>query len=185
MKTRDEIIAELKQLPEPKAPTGLAPGAGPMCYQRVVMSSTHQYVCPTCGARTHFVAGEGGAKGLDRLLGRSREVPAYCGDTLRTIDENRRLFREIQGLPVELDESEFCRKCCPNPPEPCPRLGLVVRWSGRAEHRVFGIVGSDIKLLRELSDGTGNTSGGSARMWLTKAHVARFKELLGIGSDEV
>lgn len=194
MKTRDEAIAALRELAKKPAPKQLSPGA--MCYSMAMPPATHEHVCTICGERTRYAMKDTGGMigGLKKLLGgKAPEDPhpevrdlnqSGCVRVLM-LDHVRRLAGEIRELPVTLEESEFCRNCCPTVPAPGPSLFLVVRWSGQEEHRVRNISQDDITLLKELNDGKETHAGGFGQESPLKNHLKRISELLGIEPDKV
>jgi hypothetical protein len=91
----------------------------------------------------------------------------------------RRIAEDIKDFGVELDESQFCRKCSPEVKE--PKLFLVVRYDGEAEpHRYEGVTLDDIQLVSEFLTGKDKHTGGQDAESPLKNYIERLEKLLGV-----
>jgi len=151
----------LAELAGSEAPAELA--MGKMYYEQAAPDSV-PYVCPICGARTMY-ASDVGRKSWDVV---SRVIP-LC----------RQALKDVQGVAVRLDESQFCRQCSPKVRD--PGLVLVVRYDGDVTVRaVGGITDNDARLISEFLPGTNKHVYGNASEAPLKKYVPRLEELLGI-----
>jgi hypothetical protein len=159
--TLEALQARLKKLAGSPTPANLNMGA--KCYEIAAPPDRVDYVCPKCGQRTLYTR-EQGLQDAVRL-----EIP-----------EARRLVKEIRGIEVKLDESQFCRTCSPSVSE--PQLILLVGVPGQKDpHRVEGVAANDLKLLKEFLQGSDRHKGDNDRETPLKDHIDRIEELLGIG----
>jgi hypothetical protein len=114
------------------------PFIGAMCYARVAIPETSEYICPKCGEKT--------------LYPRESKQP----DNLNTImmvhyelEQCRRQVKQIAQLAVELDGSQFCKKCSPNTQK--PQLILVIHFPGEQNvHHYTGVTSASIYQLAEF-----------------------------------
>jgi hypothetical protein len=169
---RETLARKLRELASRPPPKDLETVVA-MCYKMAAPPETAEYVCPVCHEKTLYGLPSTGAKDLN--AGTSRAVWVLE----RELDSCRRLVKEIKGLAVELDESQFCRKCSPNVKEPA--LGLVVRYSGqKTAYRVWGVTADDLLLLNEFLSGKDRHAGGRDEQTPMKSHLERLEELLGV-----
>lgn len=158
--TRAELDARLRALAESDPPP---PGSssGAMCYEMAAPPDTADYTCPRCGVRTHY------------------SKDAALAAVILDLPGMRRAAEQIVGLRVELDESEFCRGCTPQPSER-PQPELRVTLPGGEEHRTRGVSLEDLRILAALAAGAPEpTAEREDPAWL-KEHLPRIRELLGL-----
>jgi hypothetical protein len=161
--SRDETKARLKKLSESPPPKDLKMGAE--CYKVAMPPDRAEYLCPVCGERTLFVSEKG--RNADAAF-ITRELP-----------DCRRLIKEIKGLDVELDESQFCKKCSPSAKN--PSLILIVRYRGQnAPFKCAHIDRDDLVLLREFAEGKDRHRDSYDFETPLKEHIKRLNELLGV-----
>jgi hypothetical protein len=84
-------------------------------------------------------------------------------------------------IELELDESEFCRKCSPEIDK--PQLNLRVKW-GNIWKTTSGITSRDLYLLAEFATGKMKASDSGSYGELQKRHIPRLVELLGAPLNE-
>jgi hypothetical protein len=167
---QSEIEERLRELAKGPPPAKLSPGA--MCYSMMVPPTIVEYVCPKCGEKTLYT-GEKGPRSADDTNAIRREVVA-C----------RRILKEMEGLDIELDESQFCAKCTPDLKGP-PQIILVVRYEGTEEpHRVEGVTSEDMAILKEFLDGKDKHEGDFGIEKPLKDYIERLGELLGVKIEE-
>lgn len=157
--TREEIAQRLKKLAVSKPSNQIECIA--TCYKMASNPVRSEYVCPKCGEKTLY--------------------NSYAGIVLRDIPECRRLVKEIKikGLNIELDDSEFCKKC--NSGIKNPQLSLIVKYSGeKAVHRVKGVAKNDLKLIWEFVEGRDKHFDEKNNQTSLKNHIPRLQELLGV-----
>ncbi|MBI5525513.1 MAG: hypothetical protein HY897_04200 [Deltaproteobacteria bacterium] len=115
--TREEIARKLKELADKPLPADLEKFS-PMCYEQTALGDTIDYLCPKDGSRTQYSktqeVGYGAAIGIGHKL------------------------KNIKGIELSVDGSEFCRKCSPDQKNPKPVL--IVKLSGNTkDHRFRGV----------------------------------------------
>ncbi len=165
-----EVKERLMKLAKDPLPTELSKGA--MCYSMTGPPNIDEYVCPKCGEKTLYTGTEGprSADNTDEV----REEIVAC----------RRILKEIEGLDVALDESQFCAKCTPDLRE-VPKIILVVHYEGREEpHRVEGVTSEDLEILKEFLDGKDKHKGDYGIETPLKDYTERLEELLGVKIEE-
>ena len=170
--TRAKLAAQLQTLAESEPPSELAMGA--MCYDMEGPPQRSEYVCPACGERTLYA--------LAKQEDEGHWSPASW-QLIRTVTTElpacRRQIKEIDGLAVRLDESQFYRQCSPN--AETPTLGLVINYDGEpTPHRMSGITSNDLKLIAEFLAGKAKHTGPQDGETPLKNHTERLGELLGI-----
>lgn len=142
--------------------SGQPPRVGAMCYTPAPPAPTAQFLCPKCGQKTLY-AYPGYSQGIQQP-----DVIPWLESLLPAC---RQAAKDIAGLPLELDESQFCKQC--NPGVAKPQLVLVIRYPDRPEpHRVIGIALDDLRLLKAYQEGN----------WLQQ-HQPRLEQLLGVKLD--
>lgn len=157
--TRDELRARLEKLAATNpSPAEFSPGAE--CYKVARAPDTADYVCPVCGARTHYA---------DDML---------TAELIRDLPDLRKLAAGIPDLDLSLDERPLCRKCTPKAPA-TPRVDLVVKTSDGVVTRAEGVTDTDLTLLREFLDGKVKHRGPQDRETALKDALPRIRELLG------
>lgn len=162
--SRQELAQKLRELARSEPPKALSPGAE--CYKPAMPKDTAEYVCPKCGARTQYTKDRATAFLVDR------ELPGM-----------RQQLKEIHGLEVALDESQLCRKCTPKAPDQ-PQVAVVVRHPDGAVARTAPARADDLRLLRELLDGSLKHAGSQDAESPLKEHRARLEELLGVQAEK-
>ncbi|MGV8120204.1 MAG: hypothetical protein AB2L14_10635 [Candidatus Xenobiia bacterium LiM19] len=162
--SREEIAAKLKKLSESPPPKDLKMGAE--CYKVAMPPDRAEYLCPVCGQRTLYAS---------EKKGRS----ADAGFIEEDLPECRRLIKEIKGLDVSLNESEYCRKCSPDAKNPA--LILVVKYQGLGTpYRYRNIRSEDLILIREFMEGKDRHRDSYDFETPMKDHLKRLNELLGV-----
>lgn len=176
---REALSKKLEELSNQLAPPDLKPGA--MCYDQAAPPERAEYVCPKCKEKTLYaLAQDGGTIPPEDSV----ELSRIAADLNYQLSSCRRLVKEIKGLNVELDESQFCRKCHPEVKN--PQLGLIVRYSGqKTPHRVWGVTSGDLRLLVEFMAGKTKHVGERDSETPLKNHLKRLEELLGVKPGEV
>jgi len=173
---RDEIDKRLRALASSPAPTKLAMGA--MCYKPAPPPGAEQYTCPKCGERTVYaMKGSAGGGGEGAIVVNWSTVQALGSDLVAC----RRAAGTVKAFSVELDESEFCRKCSPG--VETPALGLIVRYGGGEPHVVRPVGLLDLRLITEFLAGSSIHVGSNDSQTPLKKSEARLRELLGIGVE--
>jgi hypothetical protein len=153
---RDDIRQRLQKLTDSKAPKIRKVYA--MCYATLISKENFEYVCPKCGEKTVFEYGFGFAKELEAC---------------------RRAVKTIKKLKIELDESQFCRKCSPDVKE--PYLVLLVYYKGEEEpYRAKGIGLSDIVLIKEFLSGSRKHVDVYGRVTPLKKYSKNLSRILGV-----
>ena len=164
---RAEIEQKLQRLAASQPPTEFSEGA--MCYSVAMPPTTADYVCPGCGEKTHYTVPEGTFGGIPRLI--EWELPR-C----------RRIAGGIEQFGVELDESQFCRRCSPD--VEAPELALLVRYGGEPEvHRYEGVTREDLQLVSEFLSGKDKHVGRQGGEMPLKNYIERLEELLDVRLD--
>jgi hypothetical protein len=169
MLTQKDIEKALEGLAASPAPETLSPGA--MCYEPAMAPDRFEYVCPEDGERTLYAV--------------SGAPPTVVTDfsTLETLvhqlESCRRTVATLReaGLPVRLDEGQFCRKC--HPEVRSPRLVLLVERERGRIHRVEGISYGDLRLLEAFVKRQAEVVDEFGRGSPLKDHIPRIKQLLG------
>ena len=159
--SRVEIEARLRKLTKIPPPTKLSMGA--MCYKMAGPPERIDYICPSCTQRTLYVREE------------SRQSVWFLK---KELDSCRRIVKEIHGIEVNLDETEFCKNCSPDAAE--PKLCLVVQVKGEKPHRTRGVTADDLTVLGEFMSGKIIHKGGQDRELPLKNYTDRLETLLGI-----
>lgn len=169
--TMRALLRKLADTPAPKVEVICA-----LCYAIADPPHRADYVCPSCGERTLYDDGE---KKWYQILGKQR----YAEEVECGIPACRCEFQELQKLAgdkITFDESQFCRKCCPDIQE--PKLVLHVNYTGDEPHDVVDIDADDISLIRDFLEGK-LVHGGLDKIPL-KERLPRLQELLGVTLDE-
>jgi hypothetical protein len=79
---------------------------------------------------------------------------------------------------MTLDESSFCKKCCPG--TNTPALKLQVRFDNGTTNTVTDITSEDLRLLEGLFAGKLEFEGTQGRTSPLKEKLPRLRQLLGI-----
>jgi hypothetical protein len=155
---RDAIKERLEALASAPAPTELTPGA--MCYADVNERDSAEYICPKCGERTLYTVGEGWFV--------RRELP-LC----------RTLADSIPAINLQLDESQYCKKCSPGIEQ--PQLCITYKLADDAnETHMCGISPYDLKIMKEFMQGKDKHIGSNDEEVPLKEFLPRLQELFGI-----
>jgi hypothetical protein len=167
--TREQIkdrLQKLSQMPKPK----VEPGA--MCYSSAVSQQSETYVCPQCNEKTIYAYAKGGDN-------KKAQQAAETMSRLRNLSSCRRKIGAINGLAVELDESQFCKKCNPDVAE--PKLVLVVHHSGDKDpHRFAGVTNEDLQVLAEFLAGDNKHKSSNDSIFPLVNYLKRLEEMLGV-----
>lgn len=160
--SRDALKKYLRQLANSQPPTKLAIGA--MCYEVAAMPNRSEYVCPECGEKTLYTSGP------ENWI-------------IQNLSNYRRRAKLITKLSVELDESQFCKKCSPEVTK--PHIALIIRYPNESkEHRISHITENDLKLISEFLAGKKKHILDNDAEEPLKKHVKRLEVLLGVKLDE-
>lgn len=156
--TREEIARRLKTLSASEPPKNLSMGA--MCYApRIYNPQKAEYVCPKCGAKTLY--------------------PERMEQLIIDIPKCRRYVKEIRQIALQLDESQFCKKCSPSVKS--PSLVLVVSYPGEKKtYRHAGVNSNDLLLIQEFLEGKAVHKGERDSETSLKSNMERIQLLLGI-----
>jgi len=143
---------------------------GALCYETISVTATernyHYYVCPLCMMRTAYETKATNESEANRL------------NVLMNINEYRRLVKQVKGIDVKLDESQFCRHCSPGISN--PHLLLVVNWENGSDiHKVEDITAEDLEILAEFVQGAVVHKGERDVESLLLDYSPRLKRLLG------
>jgi predicted small lipoprotein YifL len=164
--TRADLQKRLEALAKTPAPKELKPGAS--CYSVHPGPESVTYICPTCSEKTVYGVSETDEDWWMTLDAVHRELPR-C----------RPMLNEIKGVRMELDESQFCRKCSPDVKK--PRLVLIVKHPGEAQpHRCVGVRHADLRLIREFLEGKTKGIWDNDSEYPLKDCTKRLGELLGV-----
>lgn len=155
--SKKDISQRLLNLSKKPAPKKLSVGA--MCYKVAVTPLRAEYICPVCGEKTLYAD----YKDTDIV----NRIPTY-----------RNMIKNIKGLDIKLDESEFCKKC--RPEMSSPQICLIIRYNEGAKiHRVCNINDNDIRLITEFTEGKDIHKSGNDGESPLKDYLERLQQLLG------
>jgi len=155
---RQQLQERLETLSRSKPPSELSHGA--KCYKRAMPPATADYLCPVCNSRTHHT--------LQAAVVIQQQLPSI-----------QDLLKDLPGVKLTLDASEFCKKCKPDVEE--PQLILKVQIPGEKEiHQVRGITVQDARLIKAFLEGKDKYPSSYGREFPLKEQLARVRELLGI-----
>jgi hypothetical protein len=158
---RSVIKEKLESLANSPAPSDLKPGA--MCYAAMLERDSAEYVCPKCGERTLYTNSAGWFV--------RRDLPV-C----RTIADS------IPAINLQLDESQYCKKCCPN--IETPQLCLTYNLADDAnETHICGIYPNDLKIMKEFMQGKNKHITENDGEVALKEYLPRLRELFGIKTE--
>jgi len=128
--SRSELADKLGQLP--KNPDLFEEPVGAMCYDTAAPLNRVQFICPDCGEMTVY--------------------HSTFGDNIDELSSYLLLVSKITKIDVELDQSQFCKKCSPTVTS--PQYGLLVKYGkNKKAHKTSNISDEDINLLYEFSEG--------------------------------
>ena len=132
-----------------------------MCYDSVTVETSTDYVCPACGERTLYPRGASGRA------------------SVRDVERCRAVARALQHPGIELDETQFCKKC--SPAVTMPALTLLVHHEGKREpHRAIKITHEDLEIIREFLAGQDKHDCGMGAEAPLKDYLGRLHQLLGV-----
>ena len=142
-----------------------------MCYAMAPIPKEALYICPACGTKTIYAL----------ETPRERVEPCVALDVIKNVEwyilNCRRLIAKIDGIAVELDESQFCRKYSPD--IEIPNLGLNIAYVDGSVHRVWNIADEDVEIIRAFMAGE-KTVGAPLDEKPLKDYTNRLEELLGV-----
>lgn len=166
--TRAQIAQKLQELANSKPPKDLSMGA--MCYSMMAPPDKAEYVCPRCGDKTLYSGAHAGIVN-SQLPYQRRLVNAIShGDS----------EKQISKLTMELDETEFCSKCCVGSVSD-PKAELVIRYRGEEKPiRIKGVNNEDLLLIHELISNKRTHSGSFGRETPLKKHIKQLYKVLGV-----
>jgi hypothetical protein len=98
-----------------------------------------EYVCPKCEEKTLYAKENG-----DRI---GSHIEHW------KIQGCRHAICKIRGAYVELDESEFCKKCSSDVESPKLNISVRFKWA-LSSHHVFDIRSEDLQLMAEFLEGS-------------------------------
>jgi hypothetical protein len=175
---RNEVRALLKKLADTPPPKQ-GKGSFAMCYSSAPLPSRADYICPKCGERTVYEAGDK-APPLEQADWGTVEVVRW------KIDVCRRKLKDIQRLAgdaVSLDESQFCRKCAPNATS--PKLVLHISYKDKKNRDIENIEPDDLRLLSDfLAKKIETKRNDMESATPLKDDLPRLQELLGVKLNE-
>jgi hypothetical protein len=109
-----------------------------MCYSPSPQLFKVEYICPKCGDKTLY----------DVNTAENKEEMSQIVRLVRLDIRNSHLIlKQIKGLDITLDESQFCKKCLPDVKS--PRLVMTINYGGDKKHRVEGVTTIDLKLIKK------------------------------------
>jgi len=150
----------LSRIEKTKAPE---PKMGACCYTPAVPPPAMQYVCPQCGEKTLY----------------AKEVAWKWNYEL---DACRRLFKELpRRETMTLDESSFCRKCCPR--TNAPSLTMQIRYDNGTTNIVPNITDNDLLILKGFFSGKLDRPTSNDGTRALKKELPRLHQLLGIRDE--
>lgn len=155
---RSAIKEKLEALANSPAPTELNPGA--MCYAAMQERDSLEYICPKCGERTLYTEGLGWFVRRDLPLCRS-------------------LADSISAINIQLDESQYCKKCSPDikTPQLCMTYKLA---DDENETHKCGISQYDLQIMKEFMQGKIKHKDSQDGETPLKDFLPRLQELFGI-----
>jgi hypothetical protein len=171
---RAAVRSMLKRLANAPPPTQLATGA--MCYSVAVPPDRADYICPKCGERTLYDNSKYKTDKpyeMDITETVERELP-WCRS------ESQEL-RKVAGHAIELDETQFCRKCSPKVTK--PKLVLHISYKDGKVRDVEAINHSDLRILHEFLSGKLKGKGDNEGEAPLKSDLPRLQELLGVNLE--
>ena len=164
--SKQDIITQLKELAQKPAPKKLSMGA--MCYKVAGPPDRVEYVCPVCGEKTLYANNKNNMNDNYRVISLiDRDLPV-CRTTIK----------KIKGIKIELDETQFCKKCSPKIKE--PQLGMVVYYESDKPYCVWGVSENDILLLSEFFSGSDKHQSDYGQEYPLKDSIERLEQLLGV-----
>jgi hypothetical protein len=170
---RGEIRGMLKKLADTPPPKqGKVSFA--MCYSTVPPPTRADYICPKCGERTVYDAGEKTSP-LERAEHGTVEVVNWGIKVCRRDVEQ---LRKVVGGAISLDESQFCRKCSPKASS--PKLLLRIAYKDGKSRDIENITHDDLRILHDFFAGRLLTKDDRDFESPLKDRLPRLQELLGV-----
>jgi hypothetical protein len=163
--TKEEIREKLELLANTPVPEDSI-SFGAMCYSVAYVEDVEHvtYQCPKCGSRTIY----------------SNKVDAYY-KVRSLIPQCREQIQDTKGINLQLDETQFCRKCSD---VKNPELVLVVSYVDDSVKTItYGIAYDDIQLINEFLHGRLTHTTMNDGRYPLKDHLQRLEELLGIKTN--
>ncbi|HEY3321150.1 MAG TPA: hypothetical protein VGP72_11840 [Planctomycetota bacterium] len=137
--TREQIRERLQKLAQSKPPDN--PMVVAMCYKVGVRNDIVEFVCTKCGEKTTYP--------------RPKRWWQYQSlgdiDAAYALEACRRVAHSLPSSQVELDDSQFCRNCCPGVRN--PKLVLVVHFANDQAHRFEGLTAEDLRVIHAFLNG--------------------------------
>ena len=164
---RNELKQKLIALSKSPAPSELAMGA--MCYRPAMPPKSADYTCPKCGEKTLY--------SIENIENKN-EGYQIIGTVNVGIPNCRRTIKNIKGINITLDESQYCRKCSPDIQS--PKLVLIIEHEDGKKHTVTGITNNDLILISEFLSGSDKHKDEGDFETPLKKHIKRLSELLGV-----
>jgi RNase P subunit RPR2 len=149
-----KMLATVEKAKAPEAKMGA------MCYDMAMPPETLSYVCPTCGEKTLY----------------TKDLAWKWNFEL---DSCRRVFKTLpKHETMTLDESGFCKKCCPG--TNTPALNLQIRFDNGTTNTVSDINGNDLRMLGGFLSGKLDYPTFNDGTEALKNKLPRLHQLLGI-----
>ena len=163
--SKKDIENKLMVLSETAPPEDLSFGA--KCYSQAHPPETASYNCPACGKKTlHKVKGK--FKDYDKMKLIQWGISA-C----------RNEMKNVKGINIKLDESQFCKNCSPEIEK--PELCLLVNISNTNDtSKVCNVNYLDVRLIGEFLNDELKHKGSTDRESPLINHIGRIQELLGV-----
>ncbi len=160
MYSKKDIERKLRKLSKTPRPEKLAFGAE--CYEMSVPPETASYNCPECGNKTLYKLEQG-----------------YTELVRWGIIACRNEIKDVKGINIKLDESQFCKKCKPDIKE--PKLLLLVNINKNKDTtKVWNINYIDIRLIKNFLNDDLKYKGEQDAEAPLVHRIDRIQELLGV-----
>jgi hypothetical protein len=174
---REQVRDLLKKLVNTPAPKDLKSSFA-MCYNTAPPPTRADYVCPKCGERTVYDAGDN-VPPLERA---DRDTIPIVQWEIAACRRKMKGLQKVAGDAMSLDEAQFCRKCSPK--VNAPKLVLHVKYKGEKPRDIENIESEDLRLLQDFLAGKSVTEDDAGCKSLLKDDLPRLQELLGVKLDE-
>lgn len=179
MYSRKQIEQQLEVLAKTPIPKNLEMGA--MCYEPGMRPDTATYICPNCSSRTLYRSEMFFEKSADGIFV-IKPNETYWWDAQSYISWEilacKRELNKIEGINIELDESEFCKKC--NPGIVKPRLYLYVNIEGEPDTtKIINPSANDIRIIGEFLKGAVKYKTSDDWEHSLTDNINRINELFG------
>jgi hypothetical protein len=164
---RADIKQRLETLAKSKPPEFRQESA--MCYDTTISPTTIEYICPKCGEKTLYETDNGEEGSDNRKKIYSLRFCNYFAESIKKLD-------------IEIDESQFCKKCSPDIKS--PQLNMIIKYKGEKEHRVNNISAEDMKIIYEFVSGLIvhriDSGERTTDVFPLKNYLEHLSELLGV-----